>query len=138
MSAAANAQLAAEKNSQPKSMAEQEDDFGYHPRGTTTETLDDDRRRRESQTFAAQLRGNMPMTIAASSVCGVLLYGLWKSLLSGDNHQQQTKSQAKWMGLRVLTQGAAFASLFGFAVYSGRLWAAQESPLRAAAHHGKV
>lgn len=83
------------------------------------------------------------MTAAASTICGVLLYGLWKSLLSGDDHREQSKSQvctcslgislipaqAKWMGLRVMAQGLTFGGLFGFAVYSGRLFSTPEHPL---------
>lgn len=40
--------------------------------------------------------------------------------------------QAKWMGLRVATQGLAFVSLFGFAVYSGK-FLRSDSALRKAA-----
>lgn len=34
------------------------------------------------------------------------------------------------MGFRVMTQGAAFVTLFGFAIYSGRLWTEQVHPLQ--------
>lgn len=43
--------------------------------------------------------------------------------------QSNSIVQAKWMGLRVMAQGLTFGGLFGFAIYSGRLFSTPEHPL---------